>query len=617
MTDQPTSPPEPSGLEPRPLEPLPPEPRPSQGEPATAAPAFPKAAVVSSSVPRVVSKLWWLTGISLVVAIGLVLASQRRLGPQITVHFADGHGLKAGDTLRYRGISVGEVTDVALQPKLGGVSVTVALESQARPLARKGSEFWIERPRVSLSRVSGLETVVGAKYLGVRPGPPDAPVATQFEGIESPPTLAEAEFTDITICFAEGHGLQGGDPVRHRGITIGEITAVDLDQGLSSIRVRVRLSGMGREMAREGSLFWIERPRLSVAEVRGLDTLVTGRYLAVSPGSSEAAPCLEFTGLESAPVAVIPPNGIEIVLHAPQRWGLEPGVPVTYRGLRVGQVHSVGLASDGTRIEVRATIEARYRQLVRRNSVFWSTSGIDVNVGIAGLQLTADTLSTIAQGGLAFATPETPGEVVNSGQRFAYERAAQDAWLNWRPHINLTDSKRSGDGRQPEPLRAIVRWTEKSFGFSRAQERTGWVILLDSQQLVGPTDVLAPTEQPVGDITLEVGGLSVKVDLKKVERSGLVATMPLSVMPEGIASWPKQRVRTPTEPEDVLIACDPQTPAVSVAAFHLNVESDAWVLDSTAGLSPAWHGLPVMSARDGDVIGTLIYRRGMPRIVPR
>lgn len=594
-----------------------PAPAPSS-EPVIAPPAFPKAVVVSSSVPRVVSRLWWLTGLSLIVAIALVIGSQRQMGPKITIHFADGHGLKAGDTLRYRGITVGEVTDVALQPKLGGVAVTVVLEAQAKPLARKGSEFWIERPRVSLSRVSGLETVVGAKFLGVRPGPPDGPPETHFEGIETPPTLAEADFTEVTIRFAEGHGLQTGDPVRHRGIVIGEVTSVDLDEGLSSVNVGVRLSGMGRQIAREGSLFWIERPRLSVAEVRGLDTLVGGRYLAVSPASSDAASCHSFTGLESAPVAVIPPNGIEIVLHAPQRWGVEQGVPVTYRGMKVGQVHSVGLASDGTRIEVRATIEARYRQLVRRNSVFWSTSGIDVNVGLTGLQFTADTLATIAQGGIAFATPETPGEPASSGQRFVYERTAQDEWLHWRPHLNLTDSKRVGDGKQPEPLRAVVRWTEKTFGFSRAQERTGWVVLLDNQQLIGPADVLVPTEAPVGDIVLEVGGLSLKLDPKQVERAGLVATVPISAAPpEGVPTWPRQRVHSPTEPEDVLIVSNPQTPAISMAAFHMKAESGAWVLDSTAGLTPDWHGCPVVSSKDGDVVGTLIYRRGTPKIVPR
>ena len=37
-------------------------------------------------------------------------------------------------------------------------------------LACEGSRFWIVRPQVSLSRVAGLETVVGARYIGALPG---------------------------------------------------------------------------------------------------------------------------------------------------------------------------------------------------------------------------------------------------------------------------------------------------------------------------------------------------------------------------------------------------------------------------------------------------------------
>ena len=39
----------------------------------TETPSFPQAFVVSSSVPRLVSKLWWITGLSLVIAFVLVM----------------------------------------------------------------------------------------------------------------------------------------------------------------------------------------------------------------------------------------------------------------------------------------------------------------------------------------------------------------------------------------------------------------------------------------------------------------------------------------------------------------------------------------------------------------
>ena len=581
----------------------------------TETPSFPQAIVVSSSVPRLVSKLWWITGLSLVIAFVLVIGSQRRQGPAITIQFTDGHGLKAGDTLRYRGIIIGEVSEVALNPKLAGVVVSVNLEHRASSLARQGTEFWIERPQVSLARVTGLETVAGAKYLGVHPGPADAPVSTSFMGLESPPTLTESEAAAITIRFAQGYGLQIGDVLRHRGIVIGEVTTVDLEQDLSGVSVQVRLNGTGRQVAREGSLFWVERPRVTMSEVRGLDTIVGGRYIAVAPADGPADFCDSFTGLDAAPVTAIAPGGIEIVLHAPQRWGVERGVPVTYRGLRVGQVHSVGLSSDGSRIEARVIIEARYRRLVRQNSVFWSSSGIDVNVGLTGMQLTADTLSTIAQGGLAFATPDQPGEPAVSGQRFAYERTAKDEWTAWHPHISL-DSPIPVAGKQPEPLRASVRWTQKSFGFSRAHERACWVVLLDSRRLVGPADVLLPTAQPQGDILLEVGGVQQTLDPKKIERTGSLATVVLDAeIPDGVVAWAKPRTRRPTDPEDLLIVADVQSSPYPLSASGIKQQEDGWVPENSSGLNPTWHGASVVSARNGDLIGMLVFRKNKPLIV--
>lgn len=578
---------------------------------------FPRPIVTESEMTRLASRLWWITGLCLVIAIGLVVISQRRPGPRITIHFNDGHGLKVGEAVKYRGIDVGEVEAVMLRSNPSGVSVAVMLQPQAAFLARQGTEFWIERPQFRLSRVSGLETVVGAKYVGVRPGPSDAVPTREFQGLETPPTLTEGEFTDVTVQFAEGYGLEVGDPVRYRGLVVGEVQSIELDPRQSAVSVRLRLTRDGGALARLGTLFWVERPKVSMMEVRGLETLVGGRYIAVAPGSDDAAACREFVGLDLAPVSPIPQGGMELVLHAPQRWGVDAGVPVTYRGLRVGQVTSVGLSTDATRIEARVIIESRYRPLVRRNSVFWSTSGIDVSLGLTGLQLTAETLSTIAQGGIAFATPEMPGEMVSSGQRFAYERTAAEEWLTWRPHINLVDVNLKTFGPLPEPQRAVVRWTERLLGFSRSLEATGWVLILDSNHLLAPMDLLKPSSSATGEVTLEVAGVKLTVTPDTVQEAGSLGRVPWSgALPEGVAAWPAARIRSATEPEDVLILTDSQSAPQAVSASNFAPGTDGWDFAATSRIDTAWHGGVALSTRDGALVGQVVLRRGTPRIVP-
>ena len=52
--------------------------------------------------------------------------------------------------------------------------------------------------------------------------------------------------------------------------------------------------------------------------------------------------------------------------------------------------------------------ETEFRRLVREKTEFWSTSGIDLQFGLTGFQLDAETLTTIAAGGVAMATPDSP-----------------------------------------------------------------------------------------------------------------------------------------------------------------------------------------------------------------
>lgn len=573
--------------------------------------SHPTALVMPARGRWLATRLWWVVLASIVLAVVLAVGSLKAHGPSITIRFSEGHGLKPGDVLKHRGIAIGEVSDVSLNSDLSGVVVHVQLDAKAAHIARRGSQFWIERPRVSLSRVSGLETVVGAKYLGVLPGPERSPNVVEFDGVESPPTLSEPDFIEITISFREGRGLQVSDPVRHRGIVVGEVTAVDLNHELSAVSVRVRLSGEAHHLAREGTQFWVEHPRVSMTEIRGLDTLIGGRFLAVIAGPDEAKPRDTFEGLDVAPVAEIPAGALEFSLHAPQRWGVDRGVPVTYRGLKVGQVVSVGLSSDGTNIEVRAYVESRFRSLVRQNSLFWSTSGIDVNFGFSGLQFNADTLATIAQGGVAFATPEPPGPQANTGQRFHYVKSPQEDWLTWRPHISTTDVMLPTDWPLPQPQRATVRWEERTFGFRRAKEVSGWLLLLDDGKLLGPADVLIPTEKALDAITLEVAGQEFVVTTNNVKRTGLLAKFspdlksdtPLSSV---MTPWPMKRLREPTAPEDSLILTAPQSAPLPLAASSLTPREDAWDVTTSQGISSASHGAPVISSRDGYLIGFLL-----------
>ena len=208
------------------------------------------------------TRLWWLTGLCAILAAVLVVTSFRSQGKLIRIRVDDGHGLKVGDTLRYRGVDVGGVQSIQIDSDLQGVEVGVLLSPGNEKIAVEGSQFWIERARLRLGQVSGLDTVLGAKYIGVIPGPPDAPLANEFDALETPLNITSGDSTEVTVHFPAGEGLEVGDTVRYRGIAVGEVTYVELSETIDSVEVGVRLVGASRGLARAGIKSDARRRRL-------------------------------------------------------------------------------------------------------------------------------------------------------------------------------------------------------------------------------------------------------------------------------------------------------------------------------------------------------------------
>jgi paraquat-inducible protein B len=576
-----------------------------------------RAASASSSGQSLITRVWLLTGLCLIVAIVLVVWNQKPSGPGITIRFEQGHGLKPGNTLQHRGIEVGEVTTVQLDAASEGVVVTVELQPQAKSLARHGSEFWIVRPRVSLTRITGLDTVVGARYLSVQPGPENSDPKFDFDGLETPLTLIDSEAVDVSIQFSEGHGLSVGDQVRHRGIVVGEVTTVDLNKDLNGVTVLARLAASATRLARAGTQFWVERPAVNAAEVRGLDTLLGGRYIAVQPGAADGELQTEFEGVTNAPTGELPEGGLEIMLEATTRGGLKRGVPVLYRGLPIGRVFAVGLASDAASVDARAWIEAPYRHLVRTNTQFWMMSGIDVSVGLSGVQVSADSLSSIMLGGISLATPDAPGVPVSTGHRFTCATKAEDEWLEWRPRLALgVDSLPSG-GMLPKPVRASLRWQTKVFGFRRDRQRSGWVLPLSDGRLFGPADLLSPVAEALdGKTTLEAAGQSLVVT---ADNTSVIGPLAVVTSTESFAEpdtrWPRERIKRSDEPIDCLVITSGIEP-LSISAARFTASKVGWSVDPAVSLTADHHGACVVSRETGDVVGVVVIQDTAAIVVP-
>lgn len=256
---------------------------------------------------------------------------------------------------------------------------------------------------------------------------------------------------EITIEFATGDGLEEGKTMlEHKGVSVGVVRQVELKKDLSGVLVTVRLTKAGAPLARTGSQFWVVHPEVSFSGIRGLETLVTGVRLGVRPGNGP--PATRFHGLDGPPPIDDPSAGRAFVLVADKLGNLTPGSPVYYRGVKVGIIETTRLAANATVAMVRIRVYTPYVNLVRLNSQFWNISGFSFSIGIHGAELKTSTLQSLIAGGVAFATPDTPGLAPTAleNTQFVLHDDAQKDWLTWRPRIAIAPVDSTPETPKPD-----------------------------------------------------------------------------------------------------------------------------------------------------------------------
>ncbi len=211
----------------------------------------------------------------------------------------------------------------------------------------------------------------------------------------------------ITITFESAEGLEAGKTkVKYKKVEVGLVESVRLTDDLSRVEVEVAMAaGMAPHLTDE-TRFWIVRAQVSAGQITGLETVLSGVYVAMDP-SDAGERTREFVGLEKAPVVTSDKPGTLFRLRARELGTIEVGSPVYYRWIKVGQVAGYELSDSGEDVSIQVFIEAPNDQRVRSTTRFWNASGLDVTVTTEGIEIDTPSLISMLVGGVAFDTPAT------------------------------------------------------------------------------------------------------------------------------------------------------------------------------------------------------------------
>jgi paraquat-inducible protein B len=231
----------------------------------------------------------------------------------------------------------------------------------------------------------------------------------------------------ITITFESASGLIAGQShVRTKDVDMGVVEHIGLSPDLQRVVVTVRMNREAEPLLTDKAQFWIVKPRFFAGAVTGLETLVSGSYIALQPLGPGGTPERSFVGLETPPVLTSDVPGHTFLLKAPRLGNITLGSPIFFRGLDVGEVLGWDIADMADSVTIHAFVRAPFDQYVHDSTRFWNASGATVQLSAIGLEVKLESLRALLLGGIAFETPNPRAGEATSAQNHVFPLYASE-----------------------------------------------------------------------------------------------------------------------------------------------------------------------------------------------
>ena len=315
--------------------------RPTPGNPAVTAPHKWR-----------VSLIWLVPALAALIGISMLIHAWTSAGPRITISFRSAAGLEAGKTqLKYKEVTVGLVKAITLSKDGSQVLAHVDIDKSAAGLALKDSRFWVVRPRIGASGVSGVDTLLSGAYIGVDKGQ-STETAHEFTGLETPPTvIGDMPGTSFVLRTSDLGSLDVGSPIYYRRIPVGRVASYQLSDDGRSVNMQVFVDAPYDKFVTPDTRFWnasgidvsIGADGLKM-QTQSVATILSGGIAFGNSPLSSAQPApkdTQFSLAKDQQSALAPPDGpsqfIRLRFEQSLR-GLSVGAPVQFIGMDLGRV---------------------------------------------------------------------------------------------------------------------------------------------------------------------------------------------------------------------------------------------------------------------------------------
>lgn len=335
---------------------------------------FPEHSPVEATVHRNkarVSNVWLIPLIAAAIGVWLVWQHIQSRGQIVEIRFETAEGVSSRKTkILCRSVEIGIVESVSLTKDLGGVRVFARVDQEHRRLLRKDSRFWVVRPRIGGSGISGLGTIVSGTHIELDPGS-DKALTDKFQGLEDPPITAQGTpGVRLTLISKEAGSLGSGSPVYFRGVAVGQIEAISFDADSGRVSFDTFVKDPYDKLVTSSSKFWnISGFKVDLSsegfevQIGSVESLLAGGVAFDYPNKerigeniSDGHEYILYEDLEKSEAPKLDLTLSYQLFFDDSVRGLKIGAPVEYRGIRVGTVTDISLVGAPYQMESRIPV---------------------------------------------------------------------------------------------------------------------------------------------------------------------------------------------------------------------------------------------------------------------
>ncbi|WP_432453049.1 MlaD family protein [Agarivorans sp. QJM3NY_29] len=321
---------------------------------------------------RIISPIWLLPILAVLLGGWLLFKAWSEAGIKIDIVFESAQGITTGQTqVFYQGLDIGVVKSVKLGPKLQGVVVKVEIKREAESLLTSDAQFWLVRPKASITEISGLDALVSGNYIELNPGTGE--LAEQFVALNEPPNIVRGEGLNLKLSAADLGSLNIGSGIYYKKIKVGDVQRFQLKNDLQ-VEFDILIKPQFAHLVKTNSHFWnvsgfkadISLDGMQISS-EGLASVITGGISFDSPPDSPVAvkghQFKLFNNLQEAH------RGKVIEITMAKQYGLiAQRSKLLYRGAVVGFITEINTNSSQDDFVAKALVEPKYEGLFNQST---------------------------------------------------------------------------------------------------------------------------------------------------------------------------------------------------------------------------------------------------------